>query len=63
MSDDIVSITLTGKQLKEALEFVNPDGDGDLSQLDEEVSVYEQDGKQYIFMTNYPDEGSMELSK
>lgn len=54
---------MSDKQLKEALEFVNPDGDSDIDQLECEVSFYEQEGKQYIFFTDMPEEVSMELCK
>ena len=35
----IRQVTLTGEQLKKALEFVNPDGDKDLEQLECEVCI------------------------
>ena len=55
-------ITLTGHQLKQALEFVNPDGESDADQLDCEIGIYEQEGKQYVFMIDYPEDGGMELT-
>lgn len=54
-------ITLTGRQIKDALEFVNPDGDADPDQLECELSFYEQEGKLYVFSTDMPEEGSIEL--
>ena len=34
-----MSITLSGHQLKSLLEFVNPDGEKDLDQLDNELTI------------------------
>ncbi len=34
-----MSITLSGHQLKSLLEFVNPDGEKDLDQLDTELTI------------------------
>ena len=34
-----MSITLNGHQLKSLLEFVNPDGENDLDQLETELTI------------------------
>ena len=61
------SITLTAKQLREALEFVNPD-ESDADQLETEVTITQReaftstDGDDmpaglYVHLTEYPEEG------
>lgn len=65
-------MTLSGKQLKEALEFINPDGDHDVSQLEDEVTFrylrgtetpVDEDTQEhlpdgmYLCITDYPEEG------
>lgn len=54
-------ITLTGHQLKRALEFVNPDGEEDKDQLDCEVGIYEHGSKRFVFLAEHIEEGSEEL--
>ncbi|KQE15656.1 hypothetical protein APC42_13240 [Acinetobacter pittii] len=61
-----MSITLNGHQLKSLLDFVNPDGEKDLDQLETELTIefFEEghSGKGYYFwMTEYPEEGAMKL--
>ncbi|HDX5879960.1 hypothetical protein [Acinetobacter baumannii] len=61
-----MSITLNGHQLKSLLEFVNPDGENDLDQLETELTIkFFEDGHSgkdyYFWMTEYPEEGSMLL--
>lgn len=61
-----MSITLNGYQLKELLDFANPDGDSEKDQLETELTiVYLKDGHSgegyYFYMTEYPEEGSMKL--
>lgn len=61
-----MSITLNGHQLKSLLDFVNPDGEKDLEQLETELTIsffeYGHSGKGYYFwMTEYPEEGAMKL--
>lgn len=55
--------TLTGKQIKKALEFVNPDGDKDIDQLDCEIAFYKEGEKVFAYFADYPEEGSMELEE
>jgi hypothetical protein len=61
-------ITLDAAQLKEALEFINPDGDSIPEQLETELTFIKKDkflssdGEEckpgiYCFLTEYPDEG------
>lgn len=59
-----MSITLSGHQLKELLNFVNPDGENDLDQLETELTIkFFEDGHSgkgyYFWMTEYPEEGAM----
>lgn len=61
-----MSITLSGHQLKNLLEFANPDGDNDLDQLETELTIaFLEDGHSgrgyYFWMTEYPEEGCMFL--
>ncbi|EXG29981.1 hypothetical protein HHL03_19035 [Acinetobacter pittii] len=61
-----MSITLNGHQLKSLLDFVNPDGEKDLEQLETELTIkFFEDGHSgkgyYFWMTEYPEEGSMLL--
>lgn len=67
-----VGITLTGKQLRNAIEFVNPDGVGDLDQLECEVTIrhfndaIDGDGEPmpsgiYAYLAEYPEEGRVSL--
>lgn len=67
-----VGITLTGKQLRNALEFVNPDGVSDLDQLECEVTIrhfpdaIDGDGEAmpsgiYAYLAEYPEEGRVSL--
>ncbi|WP_445659667.1 hypothetical protein ACRRTF_12500 [Acinetobacter baumannii] len=61
-----MSITLNGHQLKCLLDFVNPDGEKDLEQLETELTIkFFEDGHSgkgyYFWMTEYPEEGSMLL--
>ncbi|EHU2652324.1 hypothetical protein AZG96_RS19640, partial [Acinetobacter baumannii] len=54
-----MSITLNGHQLKSLLEFVNPDGENDLDQLETELTIkFFEDGHSgkgyYFWMTEYP---------
>ncbi|WP_337081310.1 hypothetical protein [Acinetobacter pittii] len=61
-----MSITLNGHQLRSLLNFVNPDGEKDLEQLETELTIAFFDdghsGKGYYFwMTEYPEEGAMKL--
>ncbi|MDX7901839.1 hypothetical protein SJZ78_03060 [Acinetobacter baumannii] len=62
-----MSITLNGHQLKSLLEFVNPDGENDLDQLETELTIkFFEDGHSgkgyYFLMTEYPEEGCMFLN-
>ncbi|WP_335952384.1 hypothetical protein [Acinetobacter pittii] len=64
--DNSANSTLSGHQLKSLLEFVNPDGEKDLDQLDTELTIkFFEDGHSgkgyYFWMTEYPDEGAMKL--
>ncbi|WP_151748981.1 hypothetical protein [Acinetobacter oleivorans] len=57
---------LNGHQLKSLLEFVNPDGENDLDQLETELTIkFFEDGHSgkgyYFWMTEYPEEGAMKL--
>ena len=58
------SLTLNGYQLKEALEFVAPDGEAD--QLETDVTIQWGEGHcgpgHYVSLTEYPDEGSILLA-
>lgn len=66
-------VTLTGRQIKNALEFVNPDGDRDLDQLECELTIRyfpastdQEMGEKmpagyWAFFTDYPDEGRIDL--
>lgn len=61
-----MSITLNGYQLKELLDFTNPDGEDDKDQLETELTImYAEDGHSgagyYFYMTDYPEEGSIKL--
>ena len=61
-----MSITLNGYQLKELLNFANPDGDKEREQLETELTImHVEDGHSgagyYFYMTEYPEEGSMKL--
>lgn len=61
-----MSITLNGHQLKNLLDFVNPDGEKDLNQLETELTIsFFEDGHSgkgyYFWMTEYPEEGAMKL--
>lgn len=64
----INTITLTAKQLREALEFANPDGAEDAEQAETEVTITRRaafkttDGDDmpaglYVHLTEYPEEG------
>ena len=64
----IGSLTLTAKQLREALVFANPDGSEDTDQAEIEVTITRRmafkstDGEAmpaglYVHLTEYPDEG------
>lgn len=64
----IGSLTMNAKQLREALEFANPDGPGDAEQAETEVTVTQRaaftssDGDDmpaglYVHLTEYPEEG------
>ncbi len=64
----IGTLTLNAKQLREALEFVNPDGPEDQDQVEAEVTITQRaaftstDGEEmpaglYVHLTDYPDEG------
>jgi hypothetical protein len=64
----IDTLTLTAKQLREALVFVNPDGVDDANQAETEVTITRRmaftstDGDDmpaglYVHLTEYPDEG------
>lgn len=69
-------VTLTGKQVKEVLEFINPDGDTNINQLDDEVSigifpkghnfpdgeVLDRDSL-FCWSTDYPEEGGLCLDE
>src|SRR4051812_40719616 len=56
-------VTLTGQQLKEALELVAPDGDE--YQLKTEATICDLEGHSgpgvYVHITEYPEEGAMAL--
>lgn len=61
-----MSITLNGHQLISLLNFVNPDGEKDLEQLETELTIaFFEDGHSgkgyYFWMTEYPEEGAMKL--
>lgn len=61
-----MSIILNGHQLKGLLDFVNPDGEKDLDQLETELTIsFFEDGHSgkgyYFWMTEYPEEGAMKL--
>ena len=64
----IGTLTLSAKQLREALEFANPDGAADLDQVETEVTITQRaaftstEGDAmpaglYVHLTEYPDEG------
>lgn len=64
----IGSLTLSAKQLREALEFANPDGPGDADQVEAEVTITRRaaftstDGDDmpaglYVHLAEYPEEG------
>lgn len=64
----IGTITLTAKQMREALEFANPDGEEDAEQAETEVTITRRaafkstDGDDmpaglYVHLKEYPDEG------
>ena len=64
----ISTLTLTAKQLREALMFVNPDGAEDANQVETEVTITRRmaftstDGDDmpaglYVHLTEYPNEG------
>jgi hypothetical protein len=63
-------ITLTAKQLREVLEFINPDGEADAAQLETSVTIeyaenikYENGDNRpsgtYAWLTEYPEEGAI----
>lgn len=70
------SLTLTGQQLRNAAEFVNPDGEKDPDQLETEATIQHfgsvKDGDDatqpdlpaglYIWLTEYPEEGCVRLA-
>ena len=68
-----MSVTMTAKQLRAALEFCNPDGPEDADQMDTEVTIWmrEEDGVSnegepmprglYCHLTEYPEEGCIPL--
>lgn len=62
------SITMSGTQLREALEFVNPDGPSDVDQAETEVTITEREAFTssegeampaglYVHLAEYPEEG------
>lgn len=64
------SITMTGKQLREALEFVNPDGADDVDQAESEVTITKREaftsseGEAMpaglnVHLAEYPEEGAL----
>ena len=65
---DTPKITLSGRELRDALRFVNPD-EGDAEQLDAEVTLFYRKHDEatecgeplpsgwYCYMTEYPEEG------
>ena len=64
----IGTLTLSARQLREALEFVNPDGAEDADQVEAEVTITQRaaftstDGDSmpaglYVHLTEYPEEG------
>ena len=64
----ISTLTLTAKQLREALEFANPDGPDDVDQAETEVTITRRaaftstEGDDmpaglYVHLTEYPEEG------
>jgi hypothetical protein len=63
-----MEITLTARQLRDALDFANPDGPEDLAQMDTEVTIVQREawvsgeGEKmlaglYAYITDYPEEG------
>jgi hypothetical protein len=65
-----VSITLSAAQLREVLDFINPDGEQDAAQMEDEVSIEyfeartSDDGEfipagYFAWVTEYPEEGSI----
>ncbi|HAV5724491.1 TPA: hypothetical protein JI161_01425 [Acinetobacter baumannii] len=61
-----MSITLNGHQLKSLLDFVNPDGEKDLEQLETELTIAWFDEAHsgsgyYVYISEYPEEGAMKL--
>ena len=68
-----MSITITAKQLREALEFCNPDGPEDDDQMETEVTIWFRekdevatDGEPmprglYCHLSEYPEEGCIPL--
>ena len=67
-----MSITITARQLREALEFCNPDGPANDDQEDTEVTIHYVEGRRsdegepmaaglYCWLTEYPEEGCISL--
>lgn len=62
-------LVLNGHQLKDLLEFINPDGEDNLEQLDTEVAIMYRESFQeqdeghvmpaghYAYLVEYPEEG------
>jgi hypothetical protein len=67
------SVTITAAQLREALEFVNPDGPEDADQMESEVTIFQRrtddtstEGEplprgMYCYLSEYPEEGCIPL--
>lgn len=68
-----MSITITAKELREALEFVNPDGPEDADQMETEVTIWFREKAEvstdgdplprglYCHLSEYPEEGCIPL--
>ena len=68
-----MSITITAKALREALEFCNPDGAEDADQMETEVTIWMRETNDvsdegeplprglYCHLTEYPEEGCIPL--
>ncbi|SAL59342.1 hypothetical protein AWB71_03271 [Caballeronia peredens] len=60
----VMQVTLTGGQLLEAFNFIAPDYPNDPDQLESEVTIARgvlKGDEYYVWMTDYPDEGAMQL--